>query len=65
MPRDRAAAILVLVFGQQIEDVVGLTWDDVKVSGDLVTVRVGQIDIVLPDPLDGAWRELAANPATT
>jgi len=31
-PRDRAAAILVLVFGQQIEDVVGRTWDDVKVT---------------------------------
>lgn len=61
-PRDRAAAILVLVFGQQIEDVVALTWDDVKVSDDLVTVLVGALEIALPDPLDGPWRELAANP---
>lgn len=61
-PRDRAAAILVLVFGQQIEDVVGLTWDDVNVTDDLVTVRVGGIEIALPDPLDGPWRQLAANP---
>ncbi|TCO51113.1 hypothetical protein EV646_10195 [Kribbella antiqua] len=29
-PRDRAAAILILVFGQQVEDIVKLTWDDVK-----------------------------------
>jgi hypothetical protein len=28
-PRDRAATILVLVFGQQLEDIVELTWDDV------------------------------------
>ncbi len=33
-PRDRAAAILVLVFGQHIEDVVGLTWDDVKTTDE-------------------------------
>ena len=38
-PRDRAAAILVLVFGQHIEDVVQLTWDDVNVTEELVTVR--------------------------
>lgn len=60
--RDRAAAILVLVFGQQIEDLVALTWDAVKVSDEIVTVRVGKIDIALPDPLDQPWRELAANP---
>lgn len=53
--RDRAAAILVLVFGQQIEDVVALTWDAVKVSDEIVTVRVGKIDIALPDPLDQPW----------
>ncbi|WP_202870730.1 hypothetical protein [Kribbella sp. VKM Ac-2571] len=63
-PRDRAAAILVLVFGQQIEGVVGLTWDDVKVTKDLVTVRVGAIEIALPDPLDGPWRRLARNPGS-
>jgi len=37
--RDRAATILVIVFGQQIEDVVVLTWDDVKVSDEIVTWR--------------------------
>lgn len=61
-PRDRAAAILVVVFGQQIEDVVGLTWDDVTVTEGLVSLRVGAVDIALPEPLDRPWRELVANP---
>lgn len=60
--RDRAAAILVLVLGQQVEDVVGLTWDNVNVTDDLVTIQVGSIEIALPKPLDNPWRELAANP---
>lgn len=50
--RDRAAAILVLVFGQHIEDVVKLTWDDVTVTDDVVTVRLGKTELALPSPLD-------------
>lgn len=61
-PRDRAAAILVLVFGQQIENVAGLTWDDVKITDDVVTIHVGAAEIALPEPLDGPWRQLAASP---
>ncbi|BCT76267.1 hypothetical protein SCMU_21090 [Sinomonas cyclohexanicum] len=61
-PRDRAAAILVIVFGQQIEDVAALTWDNVAVSDELVTVRLGTIEIALPDPLDVPWRQLASEP---
>ena len=61
-PRDRAAAILVLVFGQQIEDVIGLTWDDINVTDELVTIQIGSVEIALPAPLDGPWRCLAANP---
>ncbi len=58
-PRDRAAAILVLVFGQQIDRVVKLTWDHVIVSDDLVTVTLGDIAIALPVPLDEPFRYLA------
>jgi integrase len=61
-PRDRAASILVLVFGQQIQDVVGLTWDHVQVTDELITVQVGRLEIALPPPLDEPWRQLAANP---
>ncbi|GAB2754959.1 Fis family transcriptional regulator [Sinomonas soli] len=61
-PRDRAVAILVIVFGQQIERVAALTWDDVAVTDELVTVRLGGIEIALPAPLDAPWRELASAP---
>ncbi|MFJ3395294.1 hypothetical protein [Leifsonia aquatica] len=61
-PRDRAIGILVLVFGQQVENIVHLTWDSLTVTDDLVTIRIGAIDIALPQPLDEPWRQLAANP---
>jgi hypothetical protein len=61
-PRDRVAAILVIVFGQQIEHVAALTWDDVAVTDELVTVRLGGIEIALPQPLDAPWRQLASDP---
>lgn len=61
-PRDRAAAILVIVFGQQIEDLANVTQDDVTVTDDRVTVRLGAIQIALPNPLDAPWRQLASAP---
>lgn len=61
-PRDRAAAILVLVFAQPIEKIVRLTWDDVTVTDDLVTVSLAGLAIALPDPLNDPWRRLAADP---
>ena len=48
--RDRAAAILVVVFGQHIEDVIQLTWDDITVKEELVTVRLGKAEFALPFP---------------
>lgn len=60
--RDRAAAILILVFGQQAENIARLTWNDVTVTEDLVAIQLGTIQIALPDPLDLPWRELAENP---
>lgn len=60
--RDRAAAILILFFGQQAENIARLTWDDVTITEELVTIQLGTIQIGLPDPLDKPWRELSANP---
>jgi len=37
-------AILVIVFGQHIEDVIQLTWTDVTVTDDVVTVRLGKTE---------------------
>lgn len=61
-PRDRAAAILVMVFGQQVSDIVQLTWDNVVVTEELVTITFGTVEITLTSPLDEPWRELAATP---
>lgn len=60
--RDRAAAVLVIVFGQHIEDVIKLTWDDVTITDDVVTVRLGKAGFALPSPLDEPMRQLAAAP---
>lgn len=60
--RDRAAAILVVVFGQHIEDVVQLTWNDVTVTDDVVTIRLGKTEFALPAPLDEPMRQLGAAP---
>jgi hypothetical protein len=61
--RDQAAAILILVFGQQAQRIAKLTWEDVTVTEELVTVQLGSISIALPSPLDGPWRELAMKPS--
>ncbi|SHY39354.1 Fis family transcriptional regulator [Mycobacteroides abscessus subsp. bolletii] len=61
-PRIRAAAILVLVFGQQIERVVKLTWNDVAVTEELVTVKLADMPIALPPPLDEPIRQLCDDP---
>ncbi|SDL53937.1 hypothetical protein SAMN04487913_110181 [Arthrobacter sp. ok362] len=58
----QAAAILILVFGQQAGNIARLTWDDVTITEELVTIQLGTIKIALPEPLAQPWRELSANP---
>lgn len=58
--RDRAAAILVVVFAQQIEHVVPLTWDQVDLGPTKVSIALGKTMIEIPPPLDAPFRELAA-----
>jgi hypothetical protein len=52
------AAILIIVFGQQVADVVRLTWTDVT----LTDITLGAAAIALPPPLDGPLRQLAGTP---
>lgn len=59
--RDRLVVILVLVFGQQIDSVVRLSWDAVTIADELVTITLGASEIALPAPLDEPLRELAAD----
>ncbi|MFH5877246.1 hypothetical protein [Arthrobacter sp. NA-172] len=58
--RDRAAAILILVFGQQVENIARLTWDDVTITDELVIIHLGTIQIV-PDP----WTSLGGDSPRT
>lgn len=61
--RHRAIAILLLVFGQPLERLLALTWDDVTITVDLVTIRLGgTADIELHPPIDEPFRQLAAEP---
>jgi hypothetical protein len=60
--RDQLAAILTIVFGQQIADVVRLTWTDVARTGELATITLGATAIALPPPLHGPLRQLAGAP---
>ncbi|WP_290514354.1 hypothetical protein [Aeromicrobium sp.] len=60
--RDRLAAILVLVFGQQIEKVVTLTWDDITLTDRDVLIDLAGFPIRLDPPLDQPIRDLVAAP---
>lgn len=61
--RHRAIAILLLVFGQPLERLITLTWDDLTLADTLVTIRLGgTADIELHPPLDEPFRQLAAEP---
>lgn len=63
--RDRAAGILVIVFGQHIEDVIQLTWDNVTFTDDVVTVRLGRTEFALPPPWTSPCANSQPHPATT
>lgn len=60
-PRNRLAAVLVLVFAQRVEHIVKLTWDDVTIA-DQVVVNLAGFPIVFEPPLDQLVRNLAAAP---
>lgn len=60
-PRDRLAAILVIVFAQRMEDVAALTWDRVTITAETTTITLADIPIDLPPPLDEPLRTLAAS----
>ncbi|WP_258184485.1 Fis family transcriptional regulator [Microbacterium foliorum] len=61
-PRDRAAGVLILVFGQQLEHLVRLKWEDVIVRQDAVVIEFGGEPMTIPEPFDEVWRTLYANP---
>jgi len=60
-PRDRLAAILMIVFAQRAEDVACLTWGQIAITADAVTIDLADLPIDLPPPLDEPVRALAAS----
>jgi hypothetical protein len=60
-PRDRLAAILVIVFAQRAEDVAAVTWNQITITADTVTIDLAGLPIDLPPPLDQPVRALAAS----
>lgn len=64
--RERVVAILVLVFGQPMERVVALTWDDLTITKDAVTLQLGTGEALkIPSPLDNCFRALRAHAKVT
>ncbi len=60
-PRDRLAAILMIVLAQRAEDVAAITWKQITISADTVTIDLAGTPIDLPPPLDEPARALAAS----
>jgi integrase len=60
-PRDRLAAILIIVFAQRAEDVATLTWKQITITADTVRIDLAGMPIDLPPPLDEPVRTLAAS----
>jgi len=59
-PRDRFVAILIIVFAQRVEDIAALTWDQVTITSDAVSINLAGMSIDMPSPLDEPIRLLAA-----
>ncbi|MFI5982090.1 hypothetical protein ACIBEA_14545 [Streptomyces sp. NPDC051555] len=55
---DRAAGLLLLLFGQPPSRIIQLTTDHVVDHGDKITIRLGRTPAELPAPLDDLIRQL-------
>jgi len=59
-PEDRVAGLLVLLYAQWPSTVSRLTLGHVQLSDDKVRLRLGREPVLLPEPLAGLTRQLAA-----
>lgn len=56
---DRVAGCLVLLYGCQLSRLVAITLDQITTPGDDVFLRLGNAQVVIPEPLGGLLAELA------
>jgi hypothetical protein len=59
-PEDRVAGLLVLLYAQPVSRIVCLTLEHPDASDNKVRLRLGREPILLPEPLAGLVRQLAA-----
>jgi hypothetical protein len=59
-PEDRVAGLLVLLYAQTASRIVRLTLDHVHASDTEVRIRLGHEPVLLPEPLAGLVRQVAA-----
>lgn len=59
-PEDRVAGLLVLLFAQPVSRIVRLTLDHVHTSDNEVRLQLGREPVLLPEPLAGLLRHVAA-----
>jgi hypothetical protein len=59
-PEDRVACLLVLLYAQWPATISRLTLDHVQAEDDQVHLRLGREPVVLPEPLAGLIRQVAA-----
>ena len=55
---DRVAGLLVLLYAQRAATISRLTLDDIDTSQGTVTLRLGSVPVVLPEPVATLTREL-------
>lgn len=59
-PHDRVAGLLVLLYAQQAATISRLAIDDVTIGQATVTLRLGPVPVVLPEPMATLTRDLVA-----
>jgi hypothetical protein len=59
-PEDRVAGLLVLLYAQPVSRIVCLTLDHLDASDTEVRLRLGREPVLLPEPLAGLVRQVAA-----
>ena len=59
---DRVAGCFLLLYGQQLSRIAGMTRAQVRDHGTMLTVRFGRHDATIPEPLAGFVRDQLAAP---
>lgn len=59
---DRVAGCLNLMYAQQLSRIASMTRSQVRLTGDVLTIRFGRGDVIIDEPLAGHIREQLSTP---